>query len=129
MVQWHLRSKRKSTGGLLKSFRKKKKRDRGRDFIPAVIGERKMIKVRVRGGGEKFVLLSDQYANVSVDGEVKRVKILEVIKNPANPQFERHNVITKGAIIKTELGEARVTSRPGQDGVINAILIEKKEIK
>ena len=129
MVQWHLKSKRKPTGGLLKKHRKKKKMDRGRDFIPTHIGERKMIKVRVRGGDEKFVLLSDQYANVSVNGEVKRVKILEVVKNPANPQFERHNVITKGAIIKTELGEARVTSRPGQDGVINAVLIEEKSSK
>lgn len=129
MVQWHLRSKRKPTGGLLKPHRKKKKRDRGRDFMPTTIGERKTKKIRARGGNEKLILLSDQYANISVGGKVKRVKILEVVKNPANPQFERHNIITKGAIIKTELGEARVTSRPGQDGVINAVLIEEKKEK
>ncbi len=126
MVQWHLRSKRKPTGGMLKKNRKKKKIDRGRDFLPATIGERKLKKVRVRGGGVKLVLLSDQYANVVVDDKPKKVKILEVVKNPANSQFERHNIITKGAIIKTELGDARVTSRPGQNGIINAVLIEKK---
>ncbi len=126
MVQWHLRSKRKPTGGLLRKHRKKKKIDRGRDFLPTHIGERKVKKIRVRGGNEKLILLQDMYANVSDGKTVKKVKILGVVKNPANPQFVRHNIITKGSIIKTELGEARVTSRPGQHGVINAVLIKEK---
>jgi len=37
----------------------------------------------------------------------------------------RRNIITKGAVIKTEKGPARVTSRPGQHGIINAILLER----
>jgi len=40
--------------------------------------------------------------------------------------FVRRKIITKGAIIKTELGLAKVTSRPSQDGVVNAVLIEEK---
>jgi small subunit ribosomal protein S8e len=36
-------------------------------------------------------------------------------------------VITKGAEIETNLGLARVTSRPGGDGVINAVLTGKEE--
>ncbi|HJJ40868.1 MAG TPA: 30S ribosomal protein S8e, partial [Methanocorpusculum sp.] len=34
------------------------------------------------------------------------------------------NLMTKGAVISTDLGKARIVSRPGQDGVINAVLIE-----
>jgi small subunit ribosomal protein S8e len=52
------------------------------------------------------------------------VKILGVAKNPANKEYERRQVITKGALIKTELGLARVTSRPGQNGVVNAVLVK-----
>ncbi|HNJ81368.1 MAG TPA: 30S ribosomal protein S8e, partial [Methanoregulaceae archaeon] len=33
-------------------------------------------------------------------------------------------LLTKGAVIRTEMGRARIISRPGQDGVINAILLE-----
>ncbi|MEM5835144.1 MAG: 30S ribosomal protein S8e [Candidatus Aenigmatarchaeota archaeon] len=126
MTQWHLRSRRKPTGGLLKPNRKKKRRDRGRDFIPAKIGERKIKKKRARGGNEKLILLSDMYANVSIGNETKKAKILSVVSNPANPYLARQNIITKGCIIETELGKARVTSRPGQHGIVNAVLIEEK---
>ena len=35
--------------------------------------------------------------------------------------------MTKGAEIETTLGVAKITSRPGSDGVINAVLIAGKE--
>jgi len=73
-------------------------------------------------------LLSTEYANV-VDpdsGTTKKVKIVDVLENPANIDYSRRGVITKGAVIKTEMGIARVTSRPGQNGVVNAILIREK---
>jgi len=124
MVQWHLRSRRKPTGGLLRAYRKKRRRDRGRDFTATRIGEHEAKVIRVRGGNVKVALLSEQFANVKVGNEVKRVKIIEVVDNPANPKLARQNVITKGAIIRTEIGLARVTSRPGQEGVVNAVLIE-----
>ena len=57
-------------------------------------------------------------------GKVTRTKILTVTENPANPNYVQRNIITKGAIIQTELGNARITSRMGQDGVVNAVLIE-----
>src|SRR5881296_1264151 len=59
--------------------------------------------------------------------EASKSKLLRVIRNPANVDYQRRGVITKGAIVETELGQARVTSRPGQDGVINAILLEKTQ--
>ena len=33
-------------------------------------------------------------------------------------------MITKGAILETEDGKCKVVSRPGQSGVINAILVQ-----
>jgi small subunit ribosomal protein S8e len=73
------------------------------------------VKVRVRR--EKYACISNQET-----GETKRVEILRVIRNPANVDYNRRGIITKGVLIETELGTARVTSRPGQDGVINAVL-------
>ncbi len=84
-------------------------------------------RIRVRGGNYKVRLKKAAYANV-VDPstrEVKKVRILRVVETPANPHFARGNIITKGTIIETEIGIARVTSRPGQDGVINAVLVKK----
>ncbi len=60
-------------------------------------------------------------------GKSSKSKLLRVVRNPANVDYQRRGVITKGAIIETELGQARVTSRPGQDGVVNAILVEKSQ--
>ena len=125
-MQWRLRSKRAPSGKLLHRNTKKKKRMRGRDFLPMHIGVTRIKKKRVRGGGEKVILLSHNVVNIVHKGKSQKTKIISVIKNPADPQFVRRNVITKGAIIQTELGEARVTSRPGQDGVVNAVMVEEK---
>jgi small subunit ribosomal protein S8e len=57
-------------------------------------------------------------------GETKKSGILNVEANPANINYVRRNLLTKGAIITTELGRARIVSRPGQDGVVNAVLIQ-----
>jgi len=66
-------------------------------------------------------------ANVVIPSEktTKKVKILKIVSNPASRDYTRRGVITRGAIIETELGMARVVSRPGQDGVVNAVLIEE----
>ena len=129
-MAWNLRSGRKSTGGRYKKHGKKTRKNKRRDFLPAHIGEQKSIEIRTRGGGNKRVALKANTANVASGGKYQKVKILSVAKNPADSQFVRRNIITKGAIIETDLGKARVTSRPGQDGIVNAILIEgKKESK
>jgi small subunit ribosomal protein S8e len=58
-----------------------------------------------------------------VTGKSKSVKIETVKDNKANLHYMRRNILTKGAVIKTEIGDARITNRPGQDGIINAILL------
>jgi len=123
------KSRRKPTGGLRKKQRKKKKRDFGSDFFPIKIGERRKKVVRGLSKFNKQRLLQIDKANVfdSSTGKAQVTKILHVKENPANPHFVRMGVVTKGAIIETEIGLAKVVSRPGQHGVVNAIKIEDKK--
>lgn len=121
-------SNRKFTGGLYKRNRKKKKRDFGNDFIPVKIGEKKKKVIEGLANIRKQRLLQVDKANVfDSSGKAQITKILEVVENKANPHFIRMGIVNKGAIIKTEIGLARVVSRPGQDGVVNAIKIEEKK--
>ncbi len=115
------RSKRKPTGGLYKRNSKKHLHELARDFFPVKVAETKRKIVDARGCNIKVRLLKCDKAVLS-NGKVS--KILSVKENSANPHFVRMNVITKGAIIETEDGMAKVTSRPGQHGVVNAKLIK-----
>lgn len=124
MSIWQARSKRKFTGGRITQARKKLKRELGRESTFTVIGEISKKKVRCVGGTEKMKLMKADHSNLLTKEGYKKAKITGVADNPANRHFVRRSIITKGAIINTELGKARVTSRPGQDGVINAVLIE-----
>ncbi|MFH0832869.1 MAG: 30S ribosomal protein S8e [Candidatus Aenigmatarchaeota archaeon] len=124
-MQWQLRSMKKPSGKLLKKNSKKKRFQRGRDYLPTHIGNKSVVKLRTKGAGEKRVALKANIANVSVNGNAKKAKIITVVGNAADAQFIRRNIITKGAIIQTDIGNARVTSRPGQSGVVNAVLIEQ----
>ena len=127
MAVWHGEEGRTPTGARLRAIRKKRKYELGNPPTHTKIGEEKRKVERTKGGGKKVKLLSATYANV-FDPETKtnrKVKILDVVANPASDDFVRRKILTKGAVIKTELGEARVTSRPGQHGVVNAVLIKK----
>ena len=139
-MQWHLSSKTKKTGKKINKSSKKFRKQRGRDYLPAKIGALKVRSKRARAGAEKQIMLSSDVANIAVKEKqtdakgveavrsvYKKAKILTVVENPADRQFVRRNIITKGAIIDTDLGKARVTSRLGQNGIINAILIEAKK--
>jgi small subunit ribosomal protein S8e len=128
MALWHLEPGKKPTGGKLNRHRKKMRRDRGSLPVDTKIGKRKVATKRTRGGNMKLRLLSVEKVNLAnpKTGKVTRVKVISVKDNKANPHFIRRNIVTKGAVIETEAGLARVTSRPGQDGIANAVLIEKK---
>ncbi|MCD6164650.1 MAG: 30S ribosomal protein S8e [Candidatus Odinarchaeota archaeon] len=128
MVIWHGRSRRLPTGARRKKFRKKRKYEMGRDPAETILGPDKRKIIRTRGGNTKVKLLSSEYANVTdpKSGITKKMRIIDVVKNPANIDYSRRGVITKGAIIKTEIGTAKVTSRPGQNGIINAVLIKEE---
>ncbi|MCP8307667.1 MAG: 30S ribosomal protein S8e [archaeon] len=119
-------AKRKPTGGRRIPYRGRRAYEVDNYPIETALGSDEVIKRRAMGGNVKLSLKKTSYANVLDPStkNVKKVKILKVIKNPATRDYERRGIITKGSIIETELGTARVRSRPGQDGVVNAILIK-----
>ena len=125
MALWQGKSRRKPSGGRRRPSRKKKRYEIGREQQFTHLGEQKVKLYRTRGNNLKARLMSAEWANV-VDkrGKTQRVRILTVKSNPANPHYVQRNIITKGATVQTELGEARIISRPGQDGVVNAVLVE-----
>jgi small subunit ribosomal protein S8e len=128
MVTWHLRSKRTKTGKKLRKLRKKRRMDRGTEFLSTRIDERRAKLKRGTGGHKKVKLKSVDTANIcdSKTGKVTKSKILSTTENAANPHYVRRNVLTKGAVIKTEAGMARVRSRPGQHGAVSAVLVKEK---
>jgi len=130
MSVWHGNlHKRKPTGGKKRAYRSKRKFEQGSFPVETIIGEPKRKIERGRGSNIKIKVLSEKYACVTdlKTGKTEKAEILRVVKNPANVDYDRRGVITKGAIIETSLGLARVTSRPGQNGVINAVLIGEEE--
>ncbi len=120
--------KRKKTGGKSHPNRGKRRYEMGRPPTLTRLGENNVVeKVRVRGGGLKLRVTQAAYANVAVEKDrVVKAKVLDVVDNPANREFGRMKIITKGAIIKTEVGNAVVTSKPGSNGVVNAKLVSER---
>lgn len=129
MAKWNLKSLRVPSGGLTAHHRKKRRMDRGSEFIQTRVGKRKSSVEKTRGGSQITKLLSEEKVNISDKGKTFTSKIISVVENPANPHFVRRNIITKGAVIKTEAGLARVTSRPGRQGIVNAVLVQDKKAK
>jgi len=125
MAKYIRRSKLKSTGGKYKAFKKKKKYESVSDSHITKLGVQKIKIKRAKSGIKKNSLIFSNIANVVTDKGMKKSEILDVIHNKSNRHFVREDIITKGAVIKTKVGLAKVTSRPGQDGIVNAVLIEE----
>jgi small subunit ribosomal protein S8e len=122
---WQKESIRKITGGRRRPAAMKRRAEIGLAPADTHIGVERRRIIRTFGGNEKSRALRASDVNVTnAKGETKKVKIMTVEENSANPNYVRRNLLTKGAILKTEIGRARITSRPGQDGVINAVLLE-----
>jgi len=124
-MQWQGESVRKVTGGRRRPAQMKRRAEIGLAPADTHVGEARARVIRTYGGNDKVRALRANYANVTnpANGETRKVKIEKVEENVANPNYVRRNLLTKGAVIKTEMGKARITSRPGQDGIINALLL------
>ena len=98
----------------------------GGSHVKTKIGEKQVVeRKRGRGGTVKYRLKYAVYVNVSDGkGNVKKVKIQRVVVSN-NPDFTRQGIITKGSIVQTELGKVKITSRPGQHGVLNGVLVKE----
>ncbi len=129
MVQKHSNDLVKPSGGKKGSSRKTRRYELGGPPTLTILAEEESKEIdRVYGGGLKIRLRKAKHANVAdpKSKQVKKTEILAVVKNPTNAEFDKRKIISKGAIIRTSLGEAVVTSRPGQDGIINAVLLSEK---
>jgi small subunit ribosomal protein S8e len=117
-------SKRKATGGKRRAYRAHRIHDIGRYPVETILGDNKVKKVSGRAGIKKVKLVKAAIVNVSdpSTGKTEKLEILDVISNPANADYNRRGVITKGTIIRTEKGLARIISRPGQTGALSAII-------
>ena len=127
MALWQGSSRRSRTGRRIRFAQGKRKFEIGREQHLTTIGTRKTKKVRTRGNNSKMRVMQTNIAYVVDPSTHKTTKteIISVVENPANPHYVRRNIMTRGAIIETKIGKARITSRPGQDGTINAVLITK----
>jgi len=127
MALWQGKSKRSKTGRRIRYNRGKRKFEIGREPHLTTVGTTTLKKVRTKGNNKKTRAKTTNVAYV-VDPKSKKTEkteIVSVIKNDANIHYVRRNIINKGAIIETKKGKARVTSRPGQTGAVNAVLINE----
>ncbi|MFX1600960.1 MAG: 30S ribosomal protein S8e [Promethearchaeota archaeon] len=125
MARSQARSKRKYTGKKYKYFRKKRKRELERSRIDTEMGPDKKKIQRVMGGNFKLKLFATQFINVTdpSNNKTQKVRILRFEENLASKDLNRRHILTKGAIVETELGNVKITSRPGQHGVLNGVLV------
>jgi small subunit ribosomal protein S8e len=114
----------KITGGRRHPLRSRRKYEMNRFPNEALLGEPIMVTRKVRGKNIKTSLKTINFVNLAVDSNVKKVKIFKVLENATNNDYKRRGVISKGAILETTEGKCRVVSRPGQHGVVNAILVK-----
>ena len=125
MAVWQGGPRRSRTGRRVRYARNKRKFEIGRETTLPTIGAVKKKPVRTRGNHRKSRLLMSNQAFVTnpKTHTTSKTDIITVVENPANIHYVRRNILTKGAIVNTKLGKAKITSRPGQSGVINAVLL------
>ena len=131
MAKWHGISRRKPSGGRLKRpsrYRGKRKTEISSENQFAFVGDKDARKLyRKTAGSQTVRVLSIKNINVSKpkEGKTVRAKITNVVRNDADTNYVRRNIVTKGAIVETDIGQVRVTSRPGMHGVVSGILLEE----
>ena len=114
----------KVTGGRRHPLRSRRKYEIDRFPNEAITGEQITITRKVRGKNVKTAIKTIDSVNLAIDSKIKRVKIIKVLENATNNDYQRRGIISKGAVLETEAGKCRVVSRPGQDGTVNAILVK-----
>jgi len=121
-----MKSGRKASGGRYKRPKKKKLTGRQGQARIVKLGEQKTKLLRGKGGSKKLVSFFSNIVNVASQGKSKKTGIKNVIETPSNIFLARQNILVKGAIIETELGKAKITNRPSQEGNIQAKLISSE---
>ena len=127
MALWQGQARRSKTGRRIRYARGKRKFEIGRERHLTTIGETRLKPVRTKGGNRKTRVKTANIAYVldKKTNKTTKTDIITVKENSANIHYVRRNIINKGAIIDTKMGKAKVTSRPGQSGTVNAVLISQ----
>jgi len=118
---------KKISGGLYHASRKSKHYEAEGQARIVKLGGIRSKNMRTRGGNIKTVLLTADVANVfnPKTNKTQVSKITNVVETPSNRFLARQNVLQKSAIIETELGKARITNRPSQEGHVQAVLLNE----
>ncbi len=120
-----LKSKRKPSGGLVRTSRSKRKSELAGFAANTKLSEKQKVKTsRTIGGNVKVSLLTTNKISLAdKKGKITLTEMVNVVENPANTHLVRRNILTKGAIVETKLGKAKITSRPGQGGTVSGVLV------
>jgi small subunit ribosomal protein S8e len=126
-MQYQGKSRRKFTGGRRIASKGKRKSELGREAAEPHLDETRRKNVDTLGGNRKVRLLRCNMVNVTdpSNNTTRQVSIETVVDNESNKHYIRRNILSRGGIVRTEIGNARITSRPGQDGMVNAVLIKE----
>jgi small subunit ribosomal protein S8e len=120
-----MKAGRKATGGKYKRPKKRKLSGRQKESRIVRLDDKKTKTLRGRGAAKKIVSLSDNTANVMSNGKAKKAEIKNVLETPSNSFLARQNILVKGAVVETDLGKAKITNRPSQEGFVQAIIISE----
>ena len=125
MSLWQGTSTRKPSGGRLIKARGKRRFEVAPEDAETKLGEHTQKLIRTRAGGQKVKLLATSKINVmdKKTGKAKKATIKTVTENGANIHYVRRNIITKGAVVDTDMGKVKITSRPGQSGALSGVLV------
>ena len=125
MARSQQRSQRKESGGRYHYQRTKRKYELSYYAANTKLDAEKRVRTtRIMGGDIKQSLLTVKEMSVAdKKGKTLKAEILNVIENPANANLVRRNILTKGCVVETNIGKVRVTSRPGQEGSVNGVLL------
>ena len=127
MVFLQHKSGRKSTGGSYKKQIVRRQHQSGSAPTLTGLGETRKKTAQALGGHTKERMLSANVANVfnPSTNKYSKATISTILENGANRNFARRNIMTKGTLVQTNVGKARITNRPGQEGAINAVLVKE----
>ena len=116
----------KTTGGRRKPLRIRRKYETDRYPNEAINAAQVTVTRRVRGSNNKVALKSIDFVNLATgNAKVVKSKIIKVLDNTTNNDYKRRGIISKGAILETQEGKCKVVSKPGQNGIVNAVLLKE----
>jgi small subunit ribosomal protein S8e len=124
MAYSQFRSHRKPTGGRYKNTRSHPISEHGSEPMNTRIEKKRVKTVKGLGSTTKRKAFGLTQISVMKDGKAVKTEMTSVLENPANRNYVRRNIITKGTIVDTPEGKVRVTNRPSNEGHVVGVLIE-----